>query len=255
MSEDDIITGLQNLTVNTLKKGSNASKEGSKYEQIVHNIVINCKINNKIFNTQTVNKLGGSSPRNDLQCNFEKEEDIGIEIKKLKTPDWMQCVIKFEDGKWVGSKRKVIPEESQKIFIDLIKDKNLFKGKNPLLKNITYDEWKNIKNDFKDEYFDCPSDTIKKLYSFKECSYIQISDKGLYHLGNDICNFGVSEYSCDQKLRVRVKIHTKKDKNGFCKMSVVVSCMPKDISQIEKSKYSLDDKIRLPSNLIYLNVV
>jgi len=46
--------------------------------------------------------------------------------------------------------------------------------------DITYDEWIEIKkdtNDFNDMYFDCPNDTIKKLYNYKNCLYIQISNK------------------------------------------------------------------------------
>ena len=45
----------------------------------------------------------------------------------------------------------------------------------------------------------CPNDTIKKLYSEKDCNYIQISNKGLYHLGNDICEFNVAEFICEQQ--------------------------------------------------------
>jgi len=40
-------------------------------------------------------------------------------------------------------------------------------------------------------YFDCPNDTIKKLYSNKGCYYIQISDKGLYHLGVNLNFFEI----------------------------------------------------------------
>lgn len=56
---------------------------------------------------------------------------------------------------------------------------------------------KNETNDFNDMYIHCSNDIIKKLYSEKKCNYIQISEKGLYHLGNDICNFNVPEFICD----------------------------------------------------------
>lgn len=103
-----------------------------------------------------------------------------------------------------------------------------------------------------DVYIDIPNDTIKKLYSMKRCQYIQISnDYGLYHLGEDVCNFDVPEFIIEQQIRIRTKIHTKKDKNGFCNMSIIAACQPKNIKLLEKSKYTLDNKNNIPKNLIY----
>ena len=42
-----------------------------------------------------------------------------------------------------------------------------------------------------------------------------------------------------------------KNKKGFCVLSITIACQPKDISKLEKSKYSLDDKDKLPLSLIY----
>ena len=81
-------------------------------------------------------------------------------------------------------------------------------------------------------YIDCPDDTIKQLYSKKGCAYIQISDKGLYSLGNDICEFNVPEFICEQQLRIRTKIHTRKNNKGFCKLSVNIACLPKNIKNL-----------------------
>lgn len=112
-------------------------------------------------------------------------------------------------------------------------------------KNKKGNEW------FNDTYIDCPNDTINKLYTEKGCIYIQISNKGLYHLGSDLCDFKVPEFICDQQLRVRTKIHTRKNNNGFCKLSVTVACQPKNIKKLIPSEYSLDDKIKLPNNLVF----
>ena len=124
-----------------------------------------------------------------------------------------------------------------------------------MIKDITHQDWLQIKkntNDFNDFYLDCPNDTIKKLYSEKGCFYIQISNIGLYHLGNDICGFNVPEFTCEQQLRVRTKIHTTKNSKGFCKLSVTISCQPKTVKNIIKSIYSLDNISRLPKNLLYI---
>ena len=110
-----------------------------------------------------------------------------------------------------------------------------------------------FKNDFNDIYIDCPNDTIKKLYSEKGCNYIQISNKGLYYLENDICEFNVPEFICERQLIIRTKIHTRKNVKGFCKLSVIISCQPKNIKNLLDSNYSLDDISKLPINLSYIN--
>jgi hypothetical protein len=240
-------------------KGAGCSVSGKKYELEVYNVVKKCKLNNNDFNTQKEDELGGCNSKNDIECVMGSI-NIPIEIKKIKTPDWMQCSLKYDciSEKWIGSSKNKIPEKSKKIFEDLISTITLFNGKIPpfMLRDITHEEWLQIKkesNAFNDIYLDCPNDTIKKLYSEKGCFYIQISDKGLYHLGNDICEFNVPEFICEQQLRVRTKIHTTKNSKGFCKLSVTISCQPKNIKHLPKSNYSLDDSSKLPDNLLYIN--
>jgi len=240
-------------------KGSNCSINGKKYELEIYNIIKKTKLNGKLFNTQNENELGGCSHKNDLICNLYNDNkyiNISIEIKKIKTPDWMQCSLKYDniDNKWIGSSKNKIPDNSKKIFENLIANNILFNGNIPpfMLQNITHNEWINIKkntSDFNDMYIDCPSDTIMKLYNEKGCFYIQISEKGLYHLGNDICNFNVPAFICEQRLRIRTKIHERKNKSGFCKLSVTVACQPKNINSLVNSNYSLDNLTKLPSNL------
>jgi hypothetical protein len=238
-------------------KGSGCSLNGKNYELKVHNIVKMCTLFGHNFNTQIGLDLGGCGSKNDIECNMNTENDVPIEIKKSKTPDWMQCSLKYDTttNKWIGSSKNKIPETSKQIFETIVSTNVLFKGNIPpfMMKDITHDEWVKIKNetnDFNDSYIDCPNDTIKRLYSEKGCKYIQISDKGLYHLGDDMCDFKVPEFICDQQLRVRTKIHTRKNKKGVCKLSVTVACQPKNIKDLINSEYSLDDKLKLPHNLI-----
>ena len=171
----------------------------------------------------------------------------------------MQCVIKYNNKikKWEGTKKGKIPIESREIFNNLIKNINLYNGEIPpfIEKKITHEEWIKIKkktNKWDDIYIDIPSDTITKLYQAKKCNYIQISDGcGLYHLGNDICGFDVPLFKIEQQIRIRTKIHTKKNKKGFCNLSVTVACQPKNIKELIPSKYSLDNKDKLPPILIF----
>ena len=206
-------------------KGSQCSVNGGIYEKEIHNVIKYTYINNKQFNTQTVDELAGSSSKNDIECNF---------IEKSKNS--IAC---------------------REIFNNLINNINLYNGEIPpfIEKSITHEEWIKIKketNKWDDKYIDVPSDSISKLYQSKGCNYIQISNGyGLYHLGNDICNFEVPLFNIEQQLRIRTKIHTRKNKKGFCVLSITIACQPKDISKLEKSKYSLDDKDKLPLSLIY----
>jgi len=244
------------------EKGSKCSIDRKKYELQVYNIVKNSKLNGNNFNTQNEDELGGCSSKNDIECNMNIERDISIEIKKIKTPDWMQCSVKYcnINKKWIGSSKNKIPEASKKVFEDLISTNILFNGNIPpfMSKNITHEEWVNIKKEtiyYNDSYIDCPNDTIMKLYSNKGCSYIQISEKGLYHLGNDICDFKVPIFICEQILRVRTKIHKRQNKKGFCNLSVTISCKPKNINNLINSEFNLDNQIKLPFNLIYDNQI
>lgn len=251
-----------------MSKGYRCSINGIKYEKQIYEIVKKCRFMKKdgstsLFNIQTENDLGGCGAEHDMVCEWTGEEEkipvpIPIEIKKMNTPDWMQCSLHYVDNKWIGSVHNKIPKASKEIFEQLISfDTNtLFNGKIPpfMTRKITHEEWIQIKretDDFHDVYLDCPEDTIKNLYSYKGCKYIQISEKGLYHLGEDICHFGVPEFLCEQQLRIRMKIHNKKDAKGFCKMSVTVACQPKHIKKLAASNHSLDNVTKLPVHLIY----
>ena len=98
-------------------KGSGCLSSGKKYELEVYNVVKKCTLNNNNFNTQKEDELGGCSSKNDIECIMDNIV-IPIEIKKSKTPDWMQCSIKYdrESKKWLGSPKSKIPEKSKNIF-------------------------------------------------------------------------------------------------------------------------------------------
>jgi hypothetical protein len=242
-----------------MKRGSGCSKSGNLYEITVYNVVKNCVLNNMQFNTQPISLLGGSSCNNDIECNLDTLYDVPIEIKKENTPDWMQCSLKYniETKKWICNSNNKIPDTSKQIFQDLLESTKLFNGKVPpfMKKTMSHAEWINIKkkekDTFKDSYIQCPPDTIKQLYSGKGCKYIQISNKGLYHLGDDICKFNVPEFICNQRLRIRTKIHRKNNKVGLCSLSVIIACQPTNIKKLVNSQYSLDNIHKLPLNLLY----
>lgn len=193
-----------------------------------------------------------------MNCNFLDIGNVGIEVKKYNTPDWMQCSIKYDTNlkKWLPTKGKN-SKNCENIFLDLINNLNIYNGDIPLfmIKSITHKEWLKIKsetNKWNDIYINIPSDTITKLYKSKGCSYIQISNNyGLYHLGKDICNFNVPIFDVNQRLRIRTKIHTIKNKKGYCNLSVIIACQPTNIKELCLSSFSLDNIKKLPTNLDY----
>jgi hypothetical protein len=238
---------------------SNCVKSGNLYETLVYDILKICRINGtkKFFNTQKENEIGGSSCRNDLECNLKGERDVKIEVKKCKTPDWMQSSIQFIDNTWKPTNRNKIPEPCAKVFEDILKNATIFNNEVPpfMSKKLTHSEWTDIKKStktWKDQKLDIPSDTIRKLYTLKGCNYIQISDYGLYYLDKDICNFGVPLFEIEQELRIRTKVHSKKNKNGFCVLSVTAACKPKNIKKLIKSEHSLDNLLKLPKNMHFI---
>ena len=242
-------------------KGSQCSASGNKYERQIHSIVTRATINGKLFNTQKAEELAGSSSKNDLECDYNGDQNIGIEAKKSGTPDWMQCSIKYDEAtqQWKPSIKGKTPASCREMFTEIINGLTIFNGKvPPFMKHpLTHAEWLDEKSkttDWDDIYLDIPSDTIAKLYTTKGCKYIQISDGyGLFHLGNDVCNFGVPLFNTAQQLRIRTKIHTRKNKKGFCSLSVMIACQPANLKNIMPSPYSLDDKDKLPANLVYSN--
>jgi hypothetical protein len=247
------------------KRGSQCSVEGGKYEKVIHSVIKNTTLNGKPFTTQKEEDLGGSTSKNDIICNSNaprgcfRNTVVGIEAKKANTPDWMQSKLEYsvKFKSWRGSNNSKIPKTCRKIFNNLLEGMDIYNREIPpfVVERITHEEWLNIKLSTKkwnDVRIPIPADTIKKLYRAKGCYYIQIDGYGLFHLGEDICNFGVPEFIIDQQIRIRTKVHSRKTANGFASLSVMAACQPKNIKQLVKSPYSLDDINLLPSNLKYV---
>lgn len=246
--------------INTTCKGMRCSISGKQYEIQIWSILKHCWMRGSPFHTNTLQQLGGSTSSIDIQCNFLSNNDIGIEIKKCRTPDWMQCSIYFDEEKnrWFSSKSKCHNKHPiiSDLFNKLLEGKTIFGNTTPffLKEKITYSQWNHIKQNtdkWNDHHFHIPNDTIRNLYKEKGCHYIQISEYGLYHLGEDICDCSVPEFQIEQQMRVRVKVHSRENKKGFCRLSIMASCLPKNIKSLIKSDFSLDSREKLPKNIDY----
>jgi len=240
-----------------MSKGSQCSVNGKNYEILVHGILSRCCSADESFNVSL--ELGGCSAKNDVECQYNGAS-VGIELK-TEPVDCMQCVLKHtEANTWQVSDRKKIPVGSAKIFETLIPEGGLtlFNGTVPpfVEKDILYNDWVQFKKEnghLRDSYLECPSDTINRLYREKGCYYIQLLGKGLYHTGEDICQWGVPEFVCQQQLRIRIKVHGKENKKGYANLSVTLSCQPAKgwKKNMAKSPYSLDSVASLPPTLRY----
>jgi len=207
------------------------------------------------FNTQPLDTLGGCGADIDIKLNWHAEGDIGVEAKR-PTPDWMQMKLdKNKEGVWVGVGAGKIPPASKMIFETIIGAANLFSGKTPtfLEHPVTHSEWTAIKKEtpeFKDTYISCGDNTISQLYKAKGCQYIQVDGKGLYHTGEDTCDFGVPYFECPQQVRIRLKVHTRSNKKGHMCLSVMAAAQPKKLKDLKASTYSLDAAAKLPPSLL-----
>ena len=207
------------------------------------------------FNTQLLETLGGCGADIDIKLNWRAESDIGVEAKR-PTPDWMQMKLdKNKEGVWVGVGAGKIPPVSKTVFETIIGAANLFGGKTPtfLEHPVTHSEWTAIKKEtpeFKDTYISCGDNTISQLYKAKGCQYIQVDGKGLYHTGEDTCEFGVPYFECPQRIRIRLKVHTRSNKKGHMCLSVMAAAQPVKLKDLVASKFSLDAAAKLPPSLV-----
>lgn len=212
-----------------IKKGSNCSKSGKKYENEVYTIIKNSPF--------VIGQGGGSSHAPDINC----VDDKSIEVKKASAPDWGQTVLKWKNDSWFSK---------SELFNKYLNKLNM---KHPpfLQNNMIYEEWLKIKSEYKDEYIDIDDNAINEYYRKKGTYYIQISDGyGLYHLGDDVFNLGVPKFEIKQRMRVRVKVHSRSNNNGYAKLSVTGALQPINLNQLMKSPYSLDNMDKLPPNLL-----
>ena len=119
------------LSFTMLSKGANCSVQGKIYEVQIHRVLRHTTLFGNPFHTQKEEELGGCSGANDLICQMG-DVKIGIEAKKAKTPDWMQCSIRYhaDEKKW-GIVKGVIPDLSKQIFNSILQKVVLFEGNIP----------------------------------------------------------------------------------------------------------------------------
>lgn len=208
----------------------NSSLSGKRYETVIAELL-------RITST-----AGSNKNINDIRLPW-KDKIIDIEAKQT---------IRAEFGQRRAEMMNGVLSVSHPLFQDCIAHADLFENKIPpflLKKDMTFSDWESVSSDFSDEQYHAPSDVISKYYLEKGNSYIQINGLGLYHTGEDVCNFGVPYFKCPTYLRIRCKRHGKKcaitgkDIPSSVMASFWVSKPP------VQSPFSLDDISKLPTEL------
>ena len=114
---------------------------------VVSSVISKSALNEHPFHTES--STAGFSPKIDILCNLNDKNDVGIEVKKSRTPDWQQCKIHYNDHKkqWVPVVKECFRKYYHFIFEELLKNCNLYNGMIPpfMERSITHTEWKEIK--------------------------------------------------------------------------------------------------------------
>lgn len=233
------------------QKGSKAVMNGKAYENDVLNVCRRVRFMDSSVALTTETMTAGSSAGIDVTIDHANKK-IGIECKR-KFAAGMQLSLQYdvENNLWRSGGKNKIPHAAKDLFEQGIGDTKIFNNRVPAFVNndITHDEWTRTKKNFNDQRIPCSNDLISKMYYAKGCSYIQVGTHGLYHTHKDVCNFGVSYFECESAIRIRTKIHSRKNKQGYMIASVSASVVPK-ISKIKRSNVSLDSLDNLPKNVI-----
>jgi hypothetical protein len=96
-----------------------------------------------------------------------------------------------------------------------------------MLKEITHEDWVNIKREMRLPRYRIVPATL--LAAENGASTSKFPEAGCT-IGNDLC-VNVPEFICDQRMRIRTKIHSRKNNKGFCVLSVIIACQPKNIKK------------------------
>jgi hypothetical protein len=68
---------------------------------------------------------------------------------------------------------------------------------------------------------------------------------------DDICGFGVPYFKCTQRIRIRIKVHSRSGAGGFASLSITAAAQPVNLKEIVASPYSLDTLDKVP--LVFRN--
>ena len=255
---------------------SNATQSGYAYEKVLHSTLKHiffqspCSTDGVSFLADSLHAQGGSSPNPDIAFQYidkhGKVQKSNIEIKtRFDGTDWGQFQMVHQDGLYKPKHTQHQDSHSlwmaQKYAHVLNAHKKTIALQLPP-SNLTLDQWHEYKkkcqenaktqlngrDPTQDVYIPVCSDDILHYYSGKRNAYVQVNGYGLYHLGEDVCDFGVPRLALDDvDLRFRIKNHgSRKDRTQVFSLTAALRIRKKP----KKSNMSLDDVQSFPKQLI-----
>lgn len=188
-----------------IRRGANAFRAGMEFEGSLLEIM------KRTYDIETGDCLcsldaigGGAGEGNDVPFHF-RGGAYGLEAKTLNASEGGQRKFYLNDGVL-----QLPDDERTRIHKALLPNNFIpWEGRVPsfVRGDRTQETWDRESALFRDIYIDASPTSIAEYYKNKGTQYIQIEGKGLYHTGEDPCNFGVPLFSCATRLRIRCKRH------------------------------------------------
>lgn len=196
-------------------------------------------------------QTAGSGHGNDVSFAY-KGRVIGVEVKTKGAMEAGQRAMSLAISEQ-GERRLVLPDIPENSIHCRVLPEGFvpFEGRIPSFKldDKSLETWEKEKPLFKSHYMRISQSTaIADYYAQKGSSYIQLQGHGLYHTGEDPCNFGVPILRCSLRVRVRCKQHGSSPVPGSIQVSLNLIK-----ATIPSTPYCLEDPHRLPRFLCELS--
>lgn len=168
--------------------------------------------------------------------------DFFVEVKNRTASDFGQKKLTWTKQKgWEWSEKDIITDLYDKLGVIRYIDKNFVPRRYTVSANsISMLDKRHDQQQF--EKRGIILDNPRYLYEFyarKNCYYIQIEDRGLYHLKNDIANLIVPRFMPELTLRLRAKTHQSIPIYSYSFFAVLQT----QTNRMAKSLYDLEEKV------------
>ncbi len=165
-----------------------------------------------------------------------------VEVKNRAAPDFGQKKLNWDkQNGWQWSEKDIITDLYDQLGVMKYIDKNFV----PRRYTVSASSISMLDKKFDRQQFeksgivlDNPK-YLNEFYARKNCFYIQIEDKGFYHLKNDVANLVVPRFMPELTLRLRAKTHQSIPIYSYSFFAVIQA----KTNAMLKSPYDLEEKI------------
>jgi hypothetical protein len=165
-----------------------------------------------------------------------------VEVKNKTAPDFGQKKLTWTKQKgWEWSEKDIITDLYDKLGVMKYIDKNFVPRRYTVSANsISMLDKKHDQQQFEKRGISLSNPRyLYEFYARKNCYYIQIENKGLYHLKNDIANLVVPRFMPELTLRLRAKTHQSIPIYSYSFFAVIQA----QTNRMAKSLYDLEEKV------------